>query len=796
MDLTPDPNLPVKRVGQYDLLRKLGQGGMAEVFLARRTGIEGFAHLCVVKTILPQFANDPDFVEMFFDEARITVELQHTNIVRVFDLDRDGEFVYLAMEFIDGMDVLSLMIEFEERGASIPFAAMLHIVSQTLRGLLHAHMATDYRGRPLGLVHRDISPGNILLGINGAVKLSDFGVARASISRRAEEPGMLVGKLRYFAPELLMGADASQQSDIFAVGACLYEMLAMRPLFPPAETLFQQQLYVRDWSPEALLEQHLNFPDGIDEILLRALAKDPAARYHSAQHFLEDCIDLERNADIRLGDVRLVEILRQLRQAGIEAAAPQQAQTTRFRDESRGQGGDAPPAPELLSGIPSEGQGVPPGGDAWPEEPARDEDATAALRRALTQFREDSGELQAPRLPDEPPQQQQPRAAPTGRGSFDPAVTPRPRTVSDPNVRPTGPLAGGSPLGGGGDTTPMPREVPPPPPGPPDATPFPDTDRMFQKTGIVTPTRTHRRATPPPMDSSDPEASIDEPSIMEPEVRLVPEQSEQVPRIADVLTNPPAARKRLPQGPGTTLQFRMAASTMVELFTHRGRLGPYPAEMVVHAAEHGRMSGIELVSVDSAPWEPLFNFLTEADPEQRRRIKAFDFVRLGPLLLHWARKAGRFETMLWSGSSATYLGIAEGRVCAVATYPPMRRSDHPAAEGIARAMSWPRGGALGISAPHLSSSHGDPLLTRALLDAVGDSLPAHQLRRMAVSGKHLRMQVLPEATTAVDRVQGFGDRARTLVRQRRFEFQSLSEQDLRAAVKLVALGLAKAVGRK
>ncbi len=350
MDLTPDPNLSVRNVGAYELIRKIGEGGMAEVYLARRSGIEGFAHLCVVKTILPTYASDRDFAEMFFDEARITVELQHPNIVRVFDLDRADDLVYLAMEFVDGMDALSLMIECEELGVTVPYGSALYIISETLKGLHFAHSARDIEGKPLGLIHRDISPGNILLGLNGSVKLGDFGVARATISRRAEEPGLIVGKLRYFAPELLLGGEASRSSDVFAVGVCFFEMLAMEPLFPPAENAVQQQMYLRNWHPEKVLEEHLNFPDGMDTILLSALAPDPEDRYQSALEFLEDVTDLAHESQVRLGDQAMIHFLGELKKATEAEAKVQEDPTTRFRDESR-QG--------LTAAVPAPGEAPP-----------------------------------------------------------------------------------------------------------------------------------------------------------------------------------------------------------------------------------------------------------------------------------------------------------------------------------------------------------------------------------------------------------------------------------------------------
>ena len=332
-----DSPLPASHVGPYELIRRIGKGGMAEVFLARRSGIEGFQHECVVKTILPHYADDPTFVEMFFDEARITVELQHPNVVRVFDLDRDGDLIYQAMEYVEGMDVLSLLVECEERGLTVPFAAVLYIFSETLKGLHYAHNATDKQGQPLGLVHRDISPGNILLGGSGAVKLGDFGVARARISRHSEEPGMLVGKLRYFAPELLETGEFSPGSDLFALGTCLYEMLSMEPLFPPAKDATEQQRLMRAWDPVQTLENELDLPDGMDEILLRALAKDPARRYPTALEFLEDLTDLAHESQIRLGDIAMTRFVQGMQRKMATHVAKPEDPTRRFLAESQRQ---------------------------------------------------------------------------------------------------------------------------------------------------------------------------------------------------------------------------------------------------------------------------------------------------------------------------------------------------------------------------------------------------------------------------------------------------------------------------
>jgi len=421
MSLDPDSDLPRESVGPYELIRRIGQGGMADVFLARRAGIEGFAHVCVVKTILPDHAQDASFTEMFFDEARIAVELEHPNVVRVFDLNRDEDLVYLAMEYVRGMDLLHVLIECEERGISIPYGCVLHILRETLRGLHFAHTTIGPDGKPLNLVHRDISPGNILIGLNGVVKLGDFGVARATIARRTETPGLMVGKLRYFAPELLLGGDASHQSDLFALGACFYEMVTLSPMFPPAESTIQQQLLVRDWSPEQLLERHLDLPDGVEQVLLRALAPDPAERYEDAVEFLEDVADLVHEAGVRSLDLALARFLGKLEQGAQKGSS---ATRGRFRGESRVY--KTPDPPQYVT--PS----LPPEAESWATEPTR------AVDRRYT-FREVASGSDESTLREEGTVKTEGTPAPTADAT-NPAMTP-PLPEPEPPAEPTVTLA-------------------------------------------------------------------------------------------------------------------------------------------------------------------------------------------------------------------------------------------------------------------------------------------------------------------------------------------------------------------
>jgi eukaryotic-like serine/threonine-protein kinase len=220
------------RVGRYLLGERLGAGGMAEVFIAH--GAEGdiAGEKFAIKRILPQLAKDPRFVAMFCDEGRICSALLHPNIVHVVDFgEQDGE-LFMAMEYIDGISCARLLRAVAARGRRVPAPIACFIASQVLEALAFAHEALDEQGRPLRIVHRDVSPGNILISKRGEVKLGDFGIVRSEFISRRTYPGELKGKIGYMSPEQVVGADVDPRSDLFAVGIVLAELLLTRPLFP------------------------------------------------------------------------------------------------------------------------------------------------------------------------------------------------------------------------------------------------------------------------------------------------------------------------------------------------------------------------------------------------------------------------------------------------------------------------------------------------------------------------------------------------------------------------------------
>jgi serine/threonine-protein kinase len=299
------------RLGPYELLRRIATGGMAEVYLARRAGPHGFQKIVAVKRILPQFSRDPDFVAMFVDEARVCARLGHPNIVQVFDFgEQDGE-LYMAMEYVDGTTGARLIRAAAALGEEIPLDVCLHITLSMLHALEYAHAARDDEGKPLHLVHRDVSPGNVLIDRTGAVKLTDFGIARAAEIERRTDAGQLKGKLGYMSPEQVVGRELDARSDIFTLGIVLAEMLILRPLFSGGKEL-DVLLRIRDADLGAIDRATTRVPDDVRAVLFRALSRDPALRWPSAAAFAEGLEDIVLRRRLQVGPSRLATFVEKL----------------------------------------------------------------------------------------------------------------------------------------------------------------------------------------------------------------------------------------------------------------------------------------------------------------------------------------------------------------------------------------------------------------------------------------------------------------------------------------------------
>ncbi|HEX3346317.1 MAG TPA: serine/threonine-protein kinase [Polyangiaceae bacterium] len=353
------------RLGPYELLRRIATGGMAEVYFARRAGPHGFQKIVAVKRILPQFARDADFVAMFVDEARVCARLGHPNIVQVFDFgEQDGE-LYMAMEYVDGTTGARLIRAAAARGEEIPLDVCLHITLSILHALEYAHVARDDQGKPLALVHRDVSPGNVLIDRTGAVKLTDFGIARAAEIERRTDAGQLKGKLGYMSPEQVVGRELDPRSDIFTLGIVLAEMLILRPLFSGGKEL-DVLLRIRDADLGAIDRAGARVPDDVRALLFRALSRDPALRWPSAGAFAEGIEEIVRRRRLQVGPSRLAAFVEKLglvagpddieeeTNAGVSSTAPIECDTsTRRVLREEGERTPRPTPAEMMTVSPS-----------------------------------------------------------------------------------------------------------------------------------------------------------------------------------------------------------------------------------------------------------------------------------------------------------------------------------------------------------------------------------------------------------------------------------------------------------
>ncbi len=270
--------------GRYQLLKKIGSGGMGQVFLARTAGTQGFEKLIVIKRLLPHLAEDEEFRDMFFDEARIAARLNHPNLIQIFDLGEEGGSYFLAMEYVAGEDLRRLDRYASSQGRPVPLGLACRIVADAAAGLDYAHKARTSQGQPLGLVHRDVSPQNILVGFDGAVKLIDFGVVKALDRLQHTATGILKGKYPYMSPEQASGSVMDHRSDVFSLGIIFWELLTRSRLFKGSSDMITIRL-VRECRvrPPSWVNPEVT-PD-LDALVLRALAEDPNARYPDAAAF-------------------------------------------------------------------------------------------------------------------------------------------------------------------------------------------------------------------------------------------------------------------------------------------------------------------------------------------------------------------------------------------------------------------------------------------------------------------------------------------------------------------------------
>ena len=272
--------------GRYYLIDKMAIGGMAEVFNAIFFGIHGFEMPLVIKRILPHLSANQRFVDMFVVEAKIYVALQHQNIVQIYDFHKFQEQYFIALEFVEGRDLKTLMVRCREQNYTLPTPIALFIAHQICHGLEYAHTRTDEQGENLGLVHRDLSPANILLSYTGEVKIADFGIAKAKKHAEITNSGVLKGKYRYMSPEQAHGTTIDHRSDIFAVGILLYELLTRQKLFDADNDKSLLDL-VKACDIIEPRKHNASISPRLNKIICRALHRNPNMRYQSAKDLQE-----------------------------------------------------------------------------------------------------------------------------------------------------------------------------------------------------------------------------------------------------------------------------------------------------------------------------------------------------------------------------------------------------------------------------------------------------------------------------------------------------------------------------
>jgi serine/threonine protein kinase len=321
-------------IDPYIIERRLAAGGMAEVFVAKRIGPHGFEKRVALKRILPQFAVESDFVNMFIDEARLAARLDHANIVQVFDFGKTEGSFFIAMELVDGSNVNQLLRAVAARDEAVPLDMALHIVHEAAEALAYAHALRDEQGQPLRVVHRDVSPANLLITREGHIKLSDFGIARAASFEARTQTGQLRGKLGYMSPEQVLGRDLDGRSDIFTLTTVFAEMLIAEPLFGKGQDL-DVLMRIRDVDLTVLETSRRRIPQDVRKLIDAGLTRRPEDRPDAGQ-FLALLAEVAQRRGIGHASLRLSRLLSRLElvtpRPGDELATEPGAKPTNFLD--------------------------------------------------------------------------------------------------------------------------------------------------------------------------------------------------------------------------------------------------------------------------------------------------------------------------------------------------------------------------------------------------------------------------------------------------------------------------------
>ena len=352
----PPPNVrvhgtrdhPVKKpipFGNYLLLERVNVGGMAEVFKAKAFGVEGFERLVAVKRILPSIAEDQEFITMFIDEAKIAVQLTHANIAQIFDLGKVGDSFFIAMEYCAGKDLRGIFdVARKEGGEPIPIPMACYSIMKVCEGLDYAHNKKDAGGQHLNLIHRDVSPQNLLVSWDGEIKVIDFGIAKAANKAGQTQAGILKGKFGYMSPEQVRGMTIDRRSDVFAVGIVLYELLCARRLFY-GESDFDTLEMVRNVDILPPTTYNRNIPEELERIVLKALAKNRDERYQTAMDLHDDLQSFMYTSGNFFARKDLSAYMRRVFSESIAKEAARDEQYRKIKAPGAASSPQAPPSP-------------------------------------------------------------------------------------------------------------------------------------------------------------------------------------------------------------------------------------------------------------------------------------------------------------------------------------------------------------------------------------------------------------------------------------------------------------------
>ncbi|MBK7858675.1 MAG: serine/threonine protein kinase [Archangiaceae bacterium] len=299
------------RFGKYSLVDRIAVGGMAEIFLARQAGLEGFEKTIVIKRIRPHLSKQASFVKMFLNEAKLAAQLNHPNIVQIYDLGKIGESYFIAMEYIFGRDMRRIIPKADSLGIPFPMVYALKIASSVCEGLYYAHQKVDLYGNPLNIVHRDVTPENIFVSFDGTVKVLDFGIAKAANQIEQTRAGEIKGKLSYMSPEQCMGKLLDCRSDLFSLGVVLYEWLTGFKLFTGdsevaiLKSITEGKIYAPSYFKA-------DIPEAVEAILMKALEKDREKRYQTAWEMQYDLDQFLSQYEFTPSNIHLSNFLKQL----------------------------------------------------------------------------------------------------------------------------------------------------------------------------------------------------------------------------------------------------------------------------------------------------------------------------------------------------------------------------------------------------------------------------------------------------------------------------------------------------